>query len=83
MAARIEKAVVSLRSSMSIPMIVAAPTSRAPAIAAQPTPPQPITAMLCPRRMPPVFIAAPRPAITPQPNSPATSGGAAGSTFVH
>ena len=77
------RAFSSFRSSMSSAMIVFAPTSRAPAMAAAPTPPQPITAMLCPRLMPPVFMAAPRPAITPQPSSPATSAGAAGSTFVH
>ena len=32
---------------------------------------------------PPVLIAAPIPAITPQPSSPAAVAGAAGSTFVH
>src|SRR4051794_18735881 len=64
-------------------MIVPAPASRAPAIAAAPTPPQPITATLSPRPTAPVLIAAPSPAITPQPSSPATSGAAVGSTFVH
>ena len=64
-------------------MIVDAPASRAPAIAALPTPPQPITATESPRPTPPVLIAAPMPAITPQPSSPATSGGTAGSTLVH
>ncbi len=73
----------SFRSSMSIAMIVDAPARRAPAIAASPTPPQPITAIESPRPTPPVLIAAPMPAITPQPSSPATSGLAAGLTFVH
>ena len=45
--------------------------------------PQPITATESPRPTLPVLIAAPRPAITPQPSRPATSGAAAGSTLVH
>ena len=72
----------SLRGSMSTPMIVPAPARRAPAIAAFPTPPQPKTATESPRPMPPVYMAAPSPAITPQPRSPATSGRARGSTLV-
>ena len=52
-------------------------------MAALPTPPQPITAIESPRPTWPVLIAAPIPAITPQPSSPATSGFAAGLTFVH
>lgn len=64
-------------------MIRAAPARRAPATAALPTPPQPMTATESPRPTPPVFRAAPRPAITPQPSSPAAAGAAAGSTFVH
>ena len=59
-------------------MIGLAPARRAPAIAALPTPPQPNTATLSPRPTSPVYIAAPRPAITPQPSSPAASGRAAG-----
>ena len=55
---------------------VRAPASRAPAIAAAPTPPQPITATESPRVTPPVLMAAPRPAITPQPSRPATAAGA-------
>jgi hypothetical protein len=51
-------------------MIVVAPASQAPAMAASPTPPHPITAIESPRPTPPVLIAAPRPAITPQPSSP-------------
>ena len=47
-------------------------------MAASPTPPQPMTATVSPRETLPVLSAAPRPAITPQPSSPATSGGAAG-----
>ena len=47
---------------------------REPAIAALPTPPQPITATLSPRPTPPVLTAAPRPAITPQPSRPAARG---------
>lgn len=38
----------SLRSSRSIATIVVAPASRAPAMAASPTPPQPKTATLSP-----------------------------------
>ena len=68
---------------MSTAMIVAAPASRAPAMAAMPTPPQPITAIESPRPTAPVLIAAPRPAITPQPSRPATAAGACGSTLVH
>ena len=52
-------------------------------MAALPTPPQPITAIESPRPTLPVLIAAPMPAITPQPSSPATSGLAAGFTLVH
>lgn len=81
--APIDFAVSSLRSSMSTAMIFAAPTSRAPAIAASPTPPQPITATESPRPTCPVLMAAPMPAITPQPSSPATAGETSGSTLVH
>src|SRR3712207_5321834 len=73
----------SFRSSMSTATIVVAPANLAPAIAASPTPPQPNTATLSPRRTPPVLIAAPTPAITPQPSSPAAVAGASGSTLVH
>ena len=52
-------------------------------MAASPTPPQPNTATLSPRPTPPVFIAAPMPAITPQPSRPAAVAGAAESTLVH
>ncbi len=48
-------------------MIGLAPTSAAPAIAASPTPPQPMTATVSSRSTLPVLIAAPMPAITPQP----------------
>src|SRR6202034_2270840 len=51
--------------------------------AASPTPPQPITATVSPRETPAVLIAAPRPAITPQPSSPAVAGAILGSTLVH
>src|SRR5271166_1841717 len=70
-------------TSVSTAMIFLAPTSREPAIAASPTPPQPITATVSSRLTAPVLTAAPRPAITPQPNSPATAGSAAASTLVH
>ena len=69
--------------SVSTAMIRLAPTSAAPAMAASPTPPQPITATVSSRVTAPVLIAAPMPAITPQPSSPATAGSAAGSTLVH
>ena len=52
-------------------------------MAPSPTPPQPITATLSPRVTPPVLMAAPRPAITPQPSSPAVAAGMAGLTLVH
>ena len=65
----------SLRSSTSTAMIVRAPASQAPRIAPSPTPPQPITATLSPLVTPPVLIAAPMPAITPQPSSPAVAAG--------
>src|SRR4051812_42534329 len=68
---------------MSTAMIGLAPASAEPATAAHPTPPQPITATLLPRVTAPVLIAAPNPAITPQPSSPTTAGSADGSTFVH
>lgn len=42
-----------------------------------------MTATESPRPTLPVFRAAPRPAITPQPRSPAAAGEAAGSTLVH
>ena len=64
-------------------MIVRAPASRAPRIAPSPTPPQPITATVSPRVTPPVLMAAPMPAITPQPSRPAVAAGMAGSTLVH
>ncbi len=64
-------------------MIVPAPARRDPATAAAPTPPQPMTATDLPRLTLPVLIAAPRPAITPQPSSPTAAGRADGSTFVH
>ena len=73
----------SFRLSMSTAMIFFAPTRRAPAIAASPTPPQPMTATVSSRLTAPVLIAAPTPAITPQPSRPAAAGSAAGSTFVH
>ena len=52
-------------------------------MAASPTPPQPITATVSSRSTLPVLIAAPIPAITPQPSRPATAGSASGSTLVH
>ena len=64
-------------------MIVRAPARRAPAMAASPTPPQPNTATVSPCWTLPVYIAAPRPAITPQPIRPAASGRARGSTGTH
>src|SRR3954447_18612380 len=73
----------SFRSSMSTAMIVVAPASFAPAIAASPTPPQPNTATDSPRRTAPVLMAAPTPAMTPQPSRPAAVAGACGSTLVH
>ena len=73
----------SFLSSTSTAMMVRAPASWAPRIAPSPTPPQPITATLSPLVTPPVLRAAPRPAITPQPSSPAVAAGIAGSTLVH
>ena len=68
---------------MSTAMIRLAPASAEPAIAAMPTPPQPITATDVPRPTLPVLIAAPSPAITPQPSSPTAAARADGSTLVH
>ena len=81
--APILRAPSSFRSSMSTAMIVSAPASTDPAIAAAPTPPQPITATLLPRETLPVLSAAPSPAITPQPSSPTAAARADGSTLVH
>ena len=64
-------------------MTVDAPARRDPAMAAQPTPPQPKTATESPGPTSPVSMAEPSPAITPQPNRPTASGRAAGSTLVH
>ena len=73
----------SLRTSTSTAMIVLAPARTAPTIAASPTPPQPKTATVSPRPTLPVLSAAPSPAMTPQPSSPATLADALGSTLVH
>ena len=64
-------------------MILLAPARCAPAMAASPTPPQPNTATLSPRDTSPVFMAAPMPAMTPQPSRPAAAGSADESTLVH
>ena len=64
----------SFLASMSTAMIGDAPASAEPAIAATPTPPQPITATDLPRVTAPVLIAAPMPAITPQPSRPTAAG---------
>jgi hypothetical protein len=63
--------------------IVRAPASLAAAMAASPTPPQPNTATVSPRPTWPVKVAAPKPAITPQPSRPAAIGLAFGFTLVH
>ena len=68
---------------MSTAITVVAPASAAPATAAMPTPPQPITATESPRWTFPVLIAAPMPAMTPQPSRPTAAGSASGSTLVH
>src|SRR3954466_10773877 len=81
--APIRVAASSFLTSMSTAMIGLAPASAEPATAATPTPPQPITATDLPRVTPPVLIAAPRPAITPQPRRPTAAGRAEGSTLVH
>ena len=81
--APIALAFFSFLASMSTAMIGLAPANVAPAIAAMPTPPQPMTAMLLPRVIAPVLIAAPMPAITPHPSRPTAAGRAAGSTLVH
>src|SRR5215207_7169904 len=73
----------SFWSSRSTAMIFDAPARYDPAIAASPTPPQPNTATESPRPTLPVFMAAPRPAMTPQPSNPAAVAGASGSTGVH
>ncbi len=63
-------------------MTLRAPARAEAAMAASPTPPQPKTATVSPRVTPPVFTAAPKPAMTPQPMRPAAAGPAAGSTFT-
>ena len=68
----------SLPGSRSTAMITEAPASRAPATAAHPTPPQPKTATESPGSTPPVYIAAPRPAMTPHPSRPAVCALASG-----
>src|SRR6516164_3516579 len=73
----------SFRASTSTAMTTRAPASAAAAMAALPTPPHPITATASPRDTPPVLAAAPKPAITPQPMSPAASGRALRSTGTH
>ena len=70
------------RSALFAP-VLAGGQRLAPAMAASPTPPQPNTATLSPGPTPPVWTAAPMPAMTPHPSRPATSGGAARSTGVH
>ncbi|MDT4852063.1 hypothetical protein FQZ97_862820 [compost metagenome] len=76
-------AAFSFFASMSTAMIGDAPARAAPATAATPTPPQPITAIDLPRVMAPVLIAAPIPAITPHPRRPTAAGRADASTLVH
>src|SRR5581483_11686086 len=56
-------------------MIRAAPASRAPWIAAKPTPPQPITSTLSPGRTTALRSTAPTPVVTPHPSSAARSSG--------
>ena len=73
----------SFPGSRSTAMMTAAPASLDPATAAHPTPPQPKTATESPGPTWPVYMAAPMPAITPQPSSPTASGRAAGLTLVH
>ncbi len=63
-------------------MTVVAPAMTAPATAAQPTPPQPMTATVSPRCTAPVLTAAPNPAMTPQPRRPAARASTS-STLVH
>ncbi len=64
-------------------MTCRAPAYSAPATAALPTPPQPMTATVSPWRTGAVLTAAPQPAMTPQPSRPAAAGSASGSTLVH
>ena len=56
-------------------MMLDAPASFEPAMAALPTPPQPNTATLSPRPTAPVLMAAPIPAITPHPATDTRSSG--------
>ncbi len=69
-------------SSISTAIIFWAPANLEPTIAAFPTPPHPKTATESPIAIDPVFIAAPRPAITPQPSKEAVLGLTAASTFI-
>ncbi len=69
------RAVACLASTGSTAAITDAPDSRAPWIAAMPTPPQPMTATLAPGSTRAVLITAPTPVITPHPTSAAISNG--------
>ena len=73
----------SFWSSMSTAMIVAAPASSAPTIAAFPTPPQPMTATESPRPTSPVLMAAPMTGHHSTTEQAGSCGLAAGSTLVH
>jgi hypothetical protein len=52
---------------MSTPMIMSAPTMRAPWITLRPMPPRPNTTTLAPASTLAVLITAPMPVVTPQP----------------
>ena len=63
-------------------MMRSAPLYFAPWITLRPTPPQPITATVSPRRMSAVFAAAPKPVSTPQPMSAARVSGTSSSMRI-
>src|ERR1044072_3297054 len=64
----------SFRGSRSIAMMVPAPASRAPMMAASPTPPQPMTATESPLETLPVLTAAPTPGAPARPPPEAVAG---------
>ena len=61
------RAIASLSSFRSTPMIMSAPAIRRPWITFNPIPPRPKTAAVDPISTPAVLITAPMPVVTPQP----------------
>ena len=60
-------AIARLAGLMSMPMILSAPTMRAPWITLSPMPPRPNTTTFAPGQTLAVLMTAPMPVVTPQP----------------